>query len=227
MDLVDKLKTLATRISQQSHHTQSEEATKTAFILPFINVLGYDFFDPSEVVPEFVADVANKRGEKVDYAILKDGEPIIILECKQLDSDLNLENASQLYRYFTTTKARFGVLTNGVIYRFYSDLDEINKMDAQPFFEFDLLNFMPQAVDELKRFTKETFDLKETIQAANDLKYTTAIKRILSDQTRRPYEEFVRFLISQVYKGRMTKKVKEQFVGLTKEGLSAIYQRQG
>ena len=216
MDFIDRLKALSVRVQTHAPKVQTEEATKTALVLPFLSVLGYDIFDPAEVVPEYIADVAQKRGEKVDYAILRDGAPIIILECKHVRSNLNLENASQLYRYFTTTESRFGVLTNGMVYRFYSDLDEPNKMDSGPFLEFDLSNFTPDAVENLKRFAKDSFDLEDTIRAATDLKYTTAIKRLLADQLRRPYENFVLFILGEVYKGVKTKNVREQFMGLAK-----------
>ncbi len=216
MDFIDKLKALAVRAQTHATHAQTEEATKTALVLPFLNVLGYDVFNPTEVVPEYTADVGQKRGEKVDYAILKDGAPIIILECKSVGSDLNSANASQLYRYFTTTESRFGVLTNGMVYRFYSDLEEPNKMDPRPFLEFDLSNFTANAVENLKRFTKDSFDLEDSIRAATNLKYTTAIKRFLADQLRRPYEDFVLFVLGQVYKGRKTKSVRERFADLTK-----------
>ena len=216
MDLIDHLRSIAARVDNLLDHTQTEEATKTAFVLPFINALGYNVFDPTEVIPEYTADVGTKKGERVDYAIMKDGRPIMVFECKHVASELTEENASQLYRYFTTTDTRFGVLTNGVVYRFYSDLDEPNRMDERPFFEFNILNFTPHTVDELKRFTKQSFDLAGTIEAATDLKYTKEIKRVLADQTRRPYNDFVLFIISQVYKGRRTKAIREQFADLTK-----------
>lgn len=216
MDFIDQIRSIAGRVESQMDQTQSEEATKTAFVLPFINALGYNVFDPTEVIPEFTADVGNKKGERVDYAIIKDGSPIMVFECKHVASDLTQENAAQLFRYFTTTDTRLGVLTNGVVYRFYSDLDEPNRMDERPFFEFNILDFTPHSVDELKRFSKQSFDLAGTIEAATDLKYTKEIKRVLSDQSRRPYNDFVLFIISQVYKGRRTKAVRKQFSDLTK-----------
>lgn len=216
MDLIDNLRSLAARVDNLLDHTQTEEATKTAFVMPFINALGYNVFDPTEVIPEYTADVGTKKGERVDYAVMKDGKPVMVFECKLAASDLTEDNASQLYRYFTATDTRFGVLTNGVLYRFYSDLDQPNLMDSRPFFEFNILNFTPHTIDELKRFTKQSFDLAGTIEAATDLKYTKEIKRVLADQTRRPYNDFVLFIISEVYKGRRTKAVREQFADLTK-----------
>ncbi|RJP35803.1 MAG: hypothetical protein C4547_08835 [Phycisphaerales bacterium] len=124
MDLIDRLRELALRLPKQLPHLSTEEATKTALVMPFIGALGYNVFDPMEVMPEFTADVGMKKGEKVDYAILRNGQPIILFECKWSGCNLDEQRASQLYRYFSVTPARLGVLTNGVEYRFYSDLDE-------------------------------------------------------------------------------------------------------
>ena len=137
--------------------TPTEEATKTSLILPFIQMLGYDIFDPAEVVPEFTADIGIKRGEKVDYAIMQRGKPAILIECKKYGSSLAEDAVSQLVRYFGVTDAHFGILTDGISYRFFSDLDQPNVMDPKPFFEFNVLSYSHKAVGELKRFTKEEF----------------------------------------------------------------------
>jgi hypothetical protein len=82
MNLSEQLQTLAAKTSKLCSILQTEEATKNALIMPFINILGYDTFDPTEVIPEFVADVGIKKGEKVDYAIVKDEKIIMLFECK-------------------------------------------------------------------------------------------------------------------------------------------------
>ena len=184
--------------------------------MPFLSVLGYDVFDPREVVPEYVADVGLKRGEKVDYAILKDGKPIIIVECKTVGTKLDLTKVTQLFRYFASTSSRFGILTDGMIYRFFSDLEEPNKMDQKPFLEFDLSEITKEDAQNLKRFTKDSFDPEDSIRAAENLKYTAAIKFVLADLLKRPNEAFVRFILDQVHGGHKTKSRVEKFTGLTK-----------
>ena len=159
LDLIDRVRELSRRANQHLENIQTEEATKTALVLPFISdILGYDVRDPTEVVPEFTADVGTKKGEKVDYAIFKGGKPILLLECKRFGTDLKKAPRSQLYRYFGATDARFGVLTDGVTYRFFSDVDAPNRMDLQPFLAFDLLNITEAEVEELRSFTKASFD---------------------------------------------------------------------
>lgn len=220
MDFIDRIRALAATIPKQIEHIQTEEATKSALVMPFINALGYNVFDPTEVVPEFTADVGTKKGEKVDYAILKDKKPIILFECKYCQVNLDNVHASQLYRYFSVTTARMAVLTNGVVYRFYSDLEETNKMDSRPFLVFDMLDIQEPLVNELKKLTKESFDLDEMLSSASDLKYTREIKRILANELAAPSDDFVRFFGSQVYSGRMTQPVREQFTDIVKRAFN-------
>ena len=222
MDFIDKIRELSARIPKQLEHIQTEEATKNALVMPFISALGYNVFDPTEVTPELCADVGVKKGEKVDYAILREGEPIILFECKHHAADLGKVHASQLYRYFSVTEARFGVLTNGLVYWFYTDLEAPNKMDEKPFFEFNMLDIKESAVEELKKFSKSIFDLDYILTTASELKYTREITRLLVEQMQEPTEEFVRFFASRVYSGRMTQGVREQFAQLTKQAFKQL-----
>ena len=220
MDFIEELRNLSARITKQKELIQTEEATKMAFIVPFINLLGYDVFNPTEVVPEFVADVGTKQGEKVDYAIFKDDEVVMLIECKKYGEDLSDVHTSQLYRYFSMVHARFAVLTDGVLYRFYTDLEEPNMMDSKPFLEFDMLDIQPSLVNELKRFTKPVFDLEAMLTAASDLKYTKEIKQTMMEQLESPTEDFVRFFLSAVYSGLKTSAVVEQFTDIVKRALN-------
>lgn len=215
MEFSDRLNALATKVQNQKSAIQTEEATKNAFIMPFISsILGYDVFNPLEVVPEFTADVGLKRGEKIDYAILRDGEVQILLECKASVGQLKFEHASQLFRYFAVTNARVAVLTNGEVYQFYTDLDAPNRMDDKPFLVLDLSDIDESIVPELRKLTKENFDLDSIISAAEELKYVGAIKRAIGEQFREPSDEWIKFFTARVYEGSFTQKVREQFTAL-------------
>ena len=220
MDFIEQICAFAEGVPGRAEAVQTEEATKTALILPFLRVLGYDTSDPREVVPEFTADFGTKKGQRVDYAIFKDGKPIMLVECKAAGANLDQEHASQLFQYFAATDARFGVLTNGVVYRFYSDLDQKNKMDTKPFFELNMLGIDDVLVQELQKFTKPSFDLDALRAAAAELKYTKEIKRIMSDQLREPSDDFVKLFASQIYSGKITQSVKERFGQLTRQALN-------
>ena len=224
MDLIDKLRELSNKIPKLREQglIKTEEGTKNALIMPFINALGYNVFDPLEVTPELVADVGTKKGEKVDYAILQDGKPIILFECKSFGTDLRLAHASQLFRYFSVTPARFGILTDGVQYHIFSDLDEPNKMDPVPFFIFNLTDFNDAGVEELKRFSKSMFDQQKIITSASELKYRNAIKQFLEAQFNdKPTEAFIRLCLqeSKAYTGRFTQTVLDQFTPITAQAL--------
>jgi len=215
MDFKDQIKALGDRVVKMKDHILTEEATKNAFIMPFIQTLGYDVFNPLEVVPEFVADIGIKKGEKVDYALMKDGAPIILIECKHWSADLNPHN-SQLFRYFHTTKAKFGILTNGISYRFYTDLVEANKMDEKPFFEFRIDDIKEAQVEKLKEFHKSYFNLESIINTASELKYVSELRALLVRELTEPADDFVRYFAKTVYPSIVTPKVLEQFRGLVK-----------
>lgn len=205
-------------MKQQKDTIGTEEATKNAFVMPFISlVLGYDVFNPHEVVPEFTADVGTKKGEKIDYAIVKGGEVQILIEAKTVGSPLSINHASQLFRYFATTNARIAVLTNGEQYHFFTDLDRPNRMDDKPFLQLDLADLDSSLIPEVAKLTKEVFDLDSVISAAEELKYIGELKRVLAAQFREPDDDWVRALTVRVYEGQYTKRVREQFTSLVQK----------
>ena len=223
MDFIDHLRVLSARIGTIKDRVQTEEATKNAMVMPFIQILGYDVFNPLEVTPELVADVGTKKGEKVDYAILRDDKPIILFECKKAGADLSINHASQLFRYFHVTAARFGVLTNGLVYKFFTDLEQPNKMDETPFFEFNVLDFKERDVEELKKFAKSAFDLDAILNTANDLKYTTFIQNKLAEWMAAPSEDLVRLVSANlVGTRRYTAAVIDQFTAITKRAFEQM-----
>ena len=211
MDFIDDVRTRSGRFATRIDHLTTEEATKTALVQPFIQMLGYEIFDPLEVIPEFTADVGLKKGERVDYALVLDGKPIILIEVKKYGSNLEEAHRSQLLRYFHGTEARFGILTDGIVYRFFTDLVETNKMDERPFFEFNMLDFTDAQVAELKRFTKSVFRVGEVLEAAKDLKYLADIKRVLAEEMVAPSPDFVGCIRRRVFDKPPSAKVKRQF----------------
>lgn len=227
MDFNERVAALATKVHNQRDAIQTEEAAKNAFVMPFISIiLGYDVFDPLEVVPEFTADVGVKKGEKVDYAIMRDGEVQILIECKQPRDALKIEHASQLYRYFSVTNARIAILTNGQTYHFYTDLDAPNKMDSKPFLVLDLEDIDDAHLPELRKLTKESFDLDSIISAAEELKYLGQIKRAMAAQFSEPEDDWVRFFTTRVYEGSFTQKVRDQFRTLVAKAASEFVKDQ-
>lgn len=218
MDFKDQIKLLGERVVKLKDSIATEEATKNAFIMPFIQALGYDVFNPLEVVPEYVTDIGTKKGEKIDYAIFKDNTPTILIECKHWAQNLHLHDG-QLLRYFHVSKAKFGILTNGINYRFYTDLMEPNKMDEKPFLEFNIHELKDNQVDELKKFHKSYFDAESITNTASELKYTNELKHLIQMELSNPTPEFVKHFARQVYPSVITAKVLEQFTNLTKKSV--------
>lgn len=219
MELQNQLKALSEKVGKLKGQIDTEESTKHAFVLPFINLLGYDTFNPTEVVPEFTADIGLKKGEKVDYAIFQNGEPVIIIECKNWKEQLNAHN-SQLFRYFHTTKTRFALLTNGIDYQFFTDLEAANKMDEKPFLEFDITQIKENVVSEIAKFHKSHFNVDEIVDNASSLKYTKEIKKLIGEELQVPSNDFVRLFASRIYTGRLTEKVMGEFTDLVSKAFT-------
>ncbi|MEG2070695.1 MAG: type I restriction endonuclease [Bacteroidales bacterium] len=215
MDFKDQIKILGDRVAKLKDNIATEEATKTAFILPFIQSLGYDVFDPTEVIPECICDVGTKKGEKIDYTICKDGVPIILIECKHWKQDLDL-HSGQLLRYYHVSKAKFGILTNGINYRFYTDLIEPNIMDDKPFFEVNLEDIRDIYVEKLKEFHKSYFNIENILNTASELKFTNEIRNLIVKEVNDPSDEFIKYFARQVYPSMITKAILDQFRDIVK-----------
>ncbi|WP_027633533.1 type I restriction endonuclease [Clostridium hydrogeniformans] len=216
MDFSDKLKQFSKRAEMIKGTLLTEEATKTSLIMPFFSLLDYDVFNPMEFLPEFTADFGIKKGEKVDYAIMKDGKPIILVECKGVNDTLTKHDA-QLFRYFSVTESRFAILTNGIVYKFFTDLEETNKMDDTPFLEINIQDLNDVQVQELKKFSRDTFDIDTIFNTASELKYSNLIKNQLNNHLNNPTDDFVRFLINDFYQGVKTQNVIEKFRPIVKK----------
>lgn len=221
MEIKEKLYALSERAENIIDQIKTEEGTKQSLILPFFQILGYDVFNPLEFCPEFDADYGIKKGEKVDYAIIINGEPIILVEAKSCNDNLD-KHGSQLFRYFNSSKAKFGVLTNGIKYRFFTDLDETNKMDQKPFFEIDLLNLSDIQVSYLKNFERDSLDVNSILSTAEELKYSNLIKDFLKQQLASPTEDFANYILSHVYEGRKTATVVEKFLPIVKRAFNQL-----
>lgn len=220
---IDKLKSdiklVGKRVAELSENITNEEQTKNAFIMPFFQALGYDIFNPLEFVPEFTADVGIKKDEKVDYAIILDGVPQILIECKSITENLT-KHDSQLFRYFGTTKSKFGILTNGREYKFFTDLDEPNRMDTTPFLTVDITDIKENQFIEIIKFHKENFDIDNIVSSASELKYLNNLKTFLTENIVTPSDSFLRYLTSEIYEGRVTQNILTTFSPIIVKGFN-------
>ncbi|MBD3107500.1 type I restriction enzyme HsdR N-terminal domain-containing protein [Bacillus sp. AGMB 02131] len=213
------MRSLAKRVETLKDGISTEEATKMSLIVPFFQYLGYDVFNPQEFMPEYTADVGIKKGEKVDYAILENNAPIILIEAKAVNEKLD-NHDSQLFRYFGVSKAKFAILTNGVEYRFYTDLDEQNIMDSKPFFTFQFTNLKDNQITELAKFQKTNFDVTSIMDTASELKYTNEIRNLLYKEFEEPSDAFITFILSNIYEGKKTQAVITKFKDTVQKSLN-------
>ena len=221
MDFKDAVLQLAERIVKQKDAITTEEGTKNAFIMPMIAALGYDVFNPFEVIPEMDCDIVKKRGEKIDYAIMKNERPIILLECKHWKQNLNLHD-TQLQKYFVASNARFGVLANGIEYRFYTDLDKANIMDGKPFLVVNMLDLSDADIEQLKKFHKSYYNESEILSNAQELQITIQIKDILNKNFQSPGDEFTRYFVRCLNDGKSSPKLIEQYKTIIKKSIASI-----
>ncbi|REC43771.1 type I restriction endonuclease [Chryseobacterium pennipullorum] len=219
MDLKIKLEQLQQKVSGLKDQICTEEATKNAFVMPFIQILGYDIFNPTEVVPEHVCDIGTKKGEKVDYVIRNNNEPIFIIECKHWKESADAHN-SQLHRYYHVSKTRFGVLTNGIIYNFYTDLEKPNIMDEKPFFTINIEDLKDSSIKILENFTKKDYNLESILDSAEALKYIKAIRKEFEKEIETPSDEIVKLLVSRFFEKPITANRMISFKEYTKKALT-------
>jgi hypothetical protein len=225
MSFKEDVADLARRAKSAQAVAQTEEATKNAVVMPFLRTLGFDVFDPTQVIPEFVADVGLKKGEKIDYAVKLGDRIEYLVEAKSVNTNLRNAQYSQLFRYFHTCDANIGILTNGLQFWFFTDLDAPNKMDQSPFFKFDLLDYDDNAVGELEKFHKDKFSIDNIRAAASTLKYLKAAMTFIEEQWANPDEEFVRMVARGFYEGNLTKNVVESLTPIVRRAFDDLFRQ--
>lgn len=221
MSFSDELGRIRSRAGKASD-LATEEAAKNALVMPLLRALGFDVFDPEVVIPEFTADVGTKKGEKVDYAIRLNGDLAMLIECKPANVDIGKAHASQLYRYFTVTSARIGIVTNGIDWHFFTDLDKPNIMDAKPFFRFSVLTYVDADLVQLEKFHAAAFDLGSILSTASDLKFTSLMTEELRKEFAAPSEDLVRLFTRRVYEGQITSAVRERFSAILRSCVQEV-----
>lgn len=220
MDFKDAIQQLSEKIGKQRDNILTEEATKTSFIMPMISAWGYDVFNSFEVVPEMDCDLT-RRGDKIDYAIMKDNSPILLIECKHCKQNLDLHN-TQLAKYYAASNARFGVLTNGIEYRFYADLEKKNIMDEKPFLVVDMLNLSDSEIEQLKKFHKSYYNEQDILSTAQELQITIQVKELLNKNFQNPGDEFTRYFVKYTGDGKSSQKLIEQYRPIVKKSIASV-----
>ena len=217
MSLLDDLQQHATRVSQQLAYVHNEDQTKTSLILPFIRLLGYDVFDASEVLPEYAADFGTKRGEKIDYVVIREGKPALLIEAKSARTALHTGHASQLYRYYSTMDTRIGILTNGKTYQLFADLNKTNVMDQEPFIVIDMLDFDERMVGVIEGLTKAGYDPELVLARARELNIRREIRARIKREFESPSADLVKHFARGLFEGEFSQVVRTEFAPIVKQ----------
>ena len=222
MELQIKINQLVENIKRLKDNVTTEEATKTSFVMPLLSALGYDVFNPTIVVPEFTADIGRKKNEKVDYAIMLNEKPVILIEVKHHTQKLD-RHRTQLERYFTVTESKFAILTNGIEYNFYSDTQKQNIMDDAPFLQINLLDLKERDIKELSKFQPENFDIDNILSMAEKRKNINAIKDIFKKEIEDPSDDFIRFFASKLTDKPLRQNIIAQYKNYTIQAFSEVF----
>jgi hypothetical protein len=201
-ELEANIRGLASRSVQLMDICHNEESTKLYLVLPFIGLLGYSYSDPSEVFPEYDADFGSKYANRVDFVVLRSGQPIVAIECKKVGADLT-EARGQLRGYFNSLPtAKLAILTNGVLFEFFVDSVEPNLMDDEPFLTLDLPTISrgkipDEVIEALEQLRKGVFDPAAIAELAHIQLTRKRLRATLVAEASAPSEEFCRCVLQK------------------------------
>lgn len=216
MDMIEKLHAVSEELQSKKRYAKSEASTRSFLIDPFLRALGYDPSDPNDVEPEFTADFVAK-GKKVDYALKKGGRPIIFVEFKSATKNLSFEHTIQLQHYFSTKlDVRFGIVTNGLEYRLFADIDNPNVMDDEPFLTVDMLNLDDRLLTELATFSKSGFEFYQALSKARQLKFGSVIRQRIETEMNQPSRDIIKYFATGFYLGSFNNSVQQEFSPIIK-----------
>jgi predicted type IV restriction endonuclease len=224
VDFKTSLQALARKSAKASERCVNEESTKMFLVVPFLAFLGYDTLNPDEVYPEHHADFSDKYKNRVDYAILRGGEPVVAVECKTCGYPI-ADDRGQLRSYFNAAKTiKLGVLTDGMVWEFYADSDEPNMMDSKPFLTFSLFDVKDGKVDDtalaaLQALGKEAFEPENIGAEARKKHLANSVLHFLRDNYRSPSEEFTKIVLSGAGIGRFSSKKMEEYRRIVKDSM--------
>ncbi len=198
-----RLKNHIEHVKNVREHCTTEETTKQALILPFLDILGFNAYDPQKVKAEYGADFPGvKVGERVDYALFCQGVPVMFIEAKGCKEKMD-NHCPQLSRYFNSTpEVTISAITNGIEWRFFTDLNEKNIMDSTPFLRIMMDDIKDSDAEQLFRFRHDKFKPEALRTLAEESVYISAFVKVVSTSLREVDHEFVRYVAGRANIGR-------------------------
>ena len=216
------------RLHAHSEHIQrmstlctTEETTKQALILPLLDILGFSAYDPRKVKAEYQADFKGvKSGERVDYALFCDGKPVMFIEAKAYIEDLD-NHCPQLARYFNATpEVSVCAITNGKEWRFFTDLNNKNIMDDDPFLTIDITTLNELDIAQLYQFRHDQFQPEALRSLAEESVYLSAFTEAITTSLKEADTDFIRYIATRARVQRtLTQKFLESMQPLVKQAI--------
>ncbi|MBH8564300.1 restriction endonuclease subunit R [Nostoc sp. CENA67] len=230
MGFTEDIAKLSEHVRNKADKGLNEQATKMALILPFLKAIGYDVFDASEVMPEYVADFATKQPgplKKVDFALAINGNVVMLLEAKACGQKAEAHDGQLRYYFNSLVATKVGIVTNGIVYRFFTDLRAVHVMDNEPFFTFNILEYDSKDIDNLKFFHRDNFDVAAIVRHAEEMLYVNGMTQLVGNLLRSSSDEFIRFLVSELrasdpkyeFKGNISPAVINKFKPIVKKSI--------
>lgn len=222
MDFKERLLKHVEHVKNVGQHCDSEETTKQALILPVLDILGFSPYDPTKVKAEYGADVPGvKVNERVDYALFCGGVPVMFIEAKGYRENLT-NHAPQLARYFNATpEVTIAAITNGKEWRFFTDLNDKNVMDKEPFLTVDFFNLIPSDPDQFSRFRHDKFQPDALRTLAEESVFLSAFKEAVKKSVLECDIDFVRHIVSKsTIQRTLTAKFIESITPIVKQAVA-------
>lgn len=177
-----------------------------------LNILEYPRED---VITEYLLEKSeSKRDNKLDYLILHNDKPKILIEAKSLGLDL-VKNYNQLNNYFKTILNKnsynsgelIGILTDGDKYLFYSNKTNKNKMDKAPFFSIQLSIADDCEIKNLMKLSNKQIKNSVSVDFDEEYQKNTAYRIDMIEKVFGYFEvKDIPVKISSIYiNGRLTK----------------------
>lgn len=170
----------------------NEAQTRKFLIEPFFLMLNYV---SNDLIPEYNADFGDRISQKIDYAILLNKKDTILVEAKKHNSKLTDKEAGQLNGYFSNTKnSKIAILTNGIEYKFYSDVVEPNIIDSKPFFTFNITSYTENDLEELIKFDKRFIKVIDIVKNAQEIVFVESFENAFFKELVAPSKDLMKII---------------------------------
>ncbi|WP_022828493.1 type I restriction enzyme HsdR N-terminal domain-containing protein [Flavobacterium antarcticum] len=203
----------------------NEAQTRKFLIEPFFGLLNYV---SNDLIPEYNADFGDRVSQKIDYAIILNKKDTLLVEAKKYNSKLSDKEAGQLNGYFNNTKnSRIAILTNGIEYKFYSDVVEPNIIDSNPFYVFNLLTYDENDIESLLHFDKRFIKIIDIISTAQEEVFIRSFETSIFNELIAPSKDLLKIIHKNMsFKSKFNEETQGKMINLINSTLlKSLYEK--